>query len=124
MVSRPEPRTVRRSRAASLIHESAVVEQLDLAGIDEREQFAIQVGLTPFRELVGHPVRSPLFGWPLAAVSIARHGVEPIGRRRFGQFVRGNRRVERRSDLTKAIQNDRRAFKVRDREAIAVLAAT
>jgi hypothetical protein len=59
-------------------HKPRIVEQFDPAGIDERQELAVEIRLRLLREFIFDPAGSPLLARLLACVAIARDGGKSI----------------------------------------------
>jgi hypothetical protein len=73
MLSRP-PRTVRRSNAHSCDHQTREIEQVALAGVQQRQEVAIDVAFRLRGRLVGDAVLKKPLPRPFAGVSVTADG--------------------------------------------------
>ena len=65
------PRAVRRSSEHELIDQLLVVEQVDPAGVQQRQEIAVEVGLGPLARLVGDAVRGEALAPATPGVAVA-----------------------------------------------------
>ncbi len=108
--------------AAELRDEARVIEQFDLAGVQQREHVAIDVALRMLREIVRNAVHAEALARPLAGVPVAGDAMHAIALKRLGEVGDDALRGERRSALADAVEDraPRGLIAVRDGERHAV----
>ena len=65
-------------KADELSFETGMVQQIDHARVNERQQLLVELRLWLRRGLISDPVDEKPFSWPFSRVSIARDGFDAV----------------------------------------------
>jgi hypothetical protein len=66
-------------KTAKLSYQLAIIEHIDHSRIDYWQQVPVQVRLRLCRGLVGNPMFSEAFAWPLACITVTSHPCDAVG---------------------------------------------